>query len=107
MIFNHIERSALNHINDPFRPDSLNMSSNHGAPSKSSAKPRQRNPLQMQLPDIPSNLLSNLPLNSLPQPFSVQKRQTKRIRQNLRKNNVLNCKKLIFLIDLYFKLLLF
>ena len=107
MIFNHIERSTLNHINDPFRPDSLNMSSNHGASSKFSAKSRKRNPLQTQLPNTPSNLPSNLPLNSSPLPFSVQKRQTKRIRQNSRKNNVLNCKQLIILIDLYFKLLLF
>jgi hypothetical protein len=84
-------------MNDPFRPDDLNhhASSNYGAPSKPPAKPRKRNPLQMQLSNIPSNPLSNdsnLPLSSLPLPFSVQKRQTKRIRQNLRKNNVPNRK---------------
>ncbi|PKY55970.1 hypothetical protein RhiirA4_506071, partial [Rhizophagus irregularis] len=89
LIFNHIKRSILNHINDPFQPDGLNIytSSNYGAPSKPSAKPRKRNPLQMQLSDISSNIPSNLPLNSSPLPFSTQKRQTKRIRQNLRKNN--------------------
>ncbi|CAB5188085.1 unnamed protein product [Rhizophagus irregularis] len=92
LIFNHVEHSISNHMNDPFRPDDLNhhASSNYGVPSKPPAKPRKRNPLQMQLSNIPSNPLSNnsnLPLSSLPLPFSVQKRQTKRIRQNLQKNN--------------------
>ncbi|PKB97860.1 hypothetical protein RhiirA5_432384 [Rhizophagus irregularis] len=97
LIFNHVEHSISNHMNDPFRPDDLNhhASSNYGVPSKPPAKPRKRNPLQMQLSNIPSNPLSNnsnLPLSSLPLPFSVQKRQTKRIRQNLQKNNVPNRK---------------
>ncbi|GES74725.1 hypothetical protein GLOIN_2v1796283 [Rhizophagus clarus] len=103
LIFNHVERSISNHMNDPFRPDGLNnhASSNYGAPSKPSAKPRKRNPLQVQLSNIPSNPLSNdsnLLLSSPPLPFSVQKRQTKRIRQNSRKNNVLNRKQLIILL---------
>lgn len=89
MIFNCTERSILNHINDPFRPEGLNYkSNNYGALSKPSAKPRKRNPLQMQSSNIPSNLPSNLSLDSSPLPFSVQKRQTKRIRQNLRKDKV-------------------
>ncbi|CAG8736943.1 12029_t:CDS:2, partial [Rhizophagus irregularis] len=47
-------------------------SSNYGVPSKPPAKPRKRNPLQMQLSNIPSNPLSNdsnLPLMKETCPF--------------------------------------
>ena len=73
-IFNSIECSTLNYINDSFRPDGLNnhISNNYGGLSKPSAKPRKSNPLQIQLSNIPSNLLSNLPSNL---PFNLLSNQ--------------------------------
>ena len=81
MIFNSNERSTTSHINNPFRPDGLNnrVLSNHGGPSKLSAKPRKRNQLQQLNTISPSNSTPS-PLNTIRPPSNMIRSQSNTIR---------------------------